>query len=425
MTFDDWRELTPAAAARRVREACLRLPPAQQRATVAAMADEGTLLERFAGANRAAPLAAVPYFAKDLYDVAGEPTRAGSTFLPEVRPLPVQDSALIARLRELGAVLAGKSHLHEFAYGLTGENPHYGDCEHPRFPGRTTGGSSSGSAALVAAGVVPFALGTDTGCSVRLPAAFCGLFGLRLTPGDRWIRDVFPLAPSFDTAGWFTTNASDLLLAHGALVGWREANREPRGAYLEWPNLDPAVRTACAQAAARITVPAAPDLQRDLVEGFAPAAAAYSTIVAHEGSHGHQAWFERYRDRYDPAVRDRLAGGAALTPAQIDGAHATCAAVRRRWTQVFLNYDFLVMPVAPCAALTKAECTPVNRQRILALTAPASIGGLPVLTVPVPLPDGLTAGLQIVINHPQSPVVPWVLRQWMSADREASRPAGP
>ena len=413
MTFASWRDLAPTAAARRVRDAVARLSPAQQRATVAAMPTEEALTERFAAANRAAPFGAIPYFAKDLYDVAGEPTQAGSTFLAEIRPLPAHDSALIARLRELGAVLAGKAQLHEFAYGLTGENPHYGDCEHPRFPGRTTGGSSSGSAALVAAGVVPFALGTDTGCSVRLPAAFCGLYGLRLTPGDRWIRDVFPLAPSFDTAGWFTATAADLLHAHGALVGWREAGREPRGVYLAWPDLDPAIKAACAQAAARIATPAAADLQRDLQEGFAPASGAYSTIVAHEGSHGHRAWFERYRDRYDPAVRARLEGGAALTTAQIDAANAVCAAVRRRWTQVFLGYDFLVMPVAPCAALTKAESTLVNRQRILALTAPASVGGLPVLTLPVPLPDGLSAGLQVVVNHPQSPVIPWVLRQWM------------
>ncbi len=412
MTFASWHDLAPAVAARRVREAVTRLSPAQQRAVVAAMPAEADLVERFAAAKRGAPLGAVPYFAKDLFDVAGEPTQAGSTFLAEVRPLPTRDSALIARLRELGAVLAGKSHLHEFAYGLTGENPHFGDCEHPRFPGRTTGGSSSGSAALVAAGVVPFALGTDTGCSVRLPAAFCGLFGLRLTPGDRWIRDAFPLAPSFDTAGWFTTTAADLLHAHGALVGWREAAREPRGVYLTWPDLDPAVEEACAQAAARIAAPADRDLQRDLLAGFTLAAGAYSTIVAHEGSHGHREWFARYRDRYDPSVRARLESGAALTAAQIDAAHATIADVRRRWTQVFLGYDFLVMPVAPCAALTKAECTPANRQRILALTAPASVAGLPVLTLPVPLPDGLTAGLQIVVNHPQSPVIPWVLRGW-------------
>ncbi|MBX3749500.1 MAG: amidase [Opitutaceae bacterium] len=417
MTFASWRDLAPSAAARRVREAVARLSSAQQRAAIAAMPSADALAERFAAANRAAPLGAIPYFAKDLFDVAGEPTQAGSTFLAEARPLPAHDSALVARLRELGAVLAGKSHLHEFAYGLTGENPHYGDCEHPRFPGRTTGGSSSGSAALVAAGVVPFALGTDTGCSVRLPAAFCGLFGLRLTPGDRWIRDVFPLAPSFDTAGWFTATAADLLHAHGALVGWREAAREPRGAYLDWPDLDPVVADACGRAAARIAAPADRDLRRDLHEGFAAAAGAYSTIVAHEGSHGHRAWFTRYRDRYDPAVRARLEAGAALTPAQIDTANAACAAVRRRWTQVFLGHDFLVMPVAPCAALTKAECTPSNRQRILALTAPASVGGLPVLTVPVPLPDGLSAGLQIVVNHPQSPVIPWVLRTWAAPGR--------
>jgi len=409
MNFAAWQDLSPSAAARHLLDRVAALPPEQRRATIASLPDEPTLTARFAASDRQAPFGAVPYFAKDLFDVAGEPTGAGSTFLAEVRPMPTHDSALIARLRSLGAVLAGKSHLHEFAYGLTGENPHFGDCMHPRFPGRTTGGSSSGSAALVAAGVVPFALGTDTGCSVRLPAAFCGLYGFRLTPRDEWIRDVFPLAPTFDTAGWFTITATDMRHALGALVGWRQSQREPRGIYLAWPGLDPAVATACQRAADAFCLPAEAAMQRDLHEAFVPAADAYSTIVAHEAFAGHRAWFEQYRERYDPAVRARIEAGSRLTGQQVAAAKATLAGVRLKWTQYFLTYDYLVMAAAPCPALTKAECTPVNRQHILALTAPASLGGLPVLTVPVPLPDGLSAGLQVIVNHPQSPVLPWVL----------------
>jgi aspartyl-tRNA(Asn)/glutamyl-tRNA(Gln) amidotransferase subunit A len=409
MNFAAWHDLSPADAARLLLTRVAALPPDQRRATIASLPDEPALAARFAASDRSAPFGAVPYFAKDLYDVAGEPTRAGSTFLPAVRPLPARDSALVTRLRTLGAVLAGKSQLHEFAYGLTGENPHYGDCEHPRFPGRTTGGSSSGSAALVAAGVVPFALGTDTGCSVRLPAAFCGLYGFRLTPHDEWIRDVFPLAPTFDTAGWFTTTAADMQHALGALIGWRQSQREPRGVYLAWPGMDPEVATACQRAADAFCRPAEPDLQRDLHAAFVPAAEAYSTIVGQEAFAGHRAWFGQYRESYDPTVRARLEAASRLTDQQIAAAKATLAGVRLKWTQYFLTFDYLVLAAAPCAALTKAECTPANRSRILALTAPASLGGLPVLTIPVPLPSGMTAGLQIIVNHSQSPVLPWVL----------------
>ena len=409
MTFAVWHELAPREAARVLLTRIAGLPAAQQRAAIASLPDEAALTARFAAANREAPLGAVPYFAKDLFDVAGEPTRAGSTFLAEVRPIPTRDSALVARLHTAGAVLAGKTHLHEFAYGLTGENPHHGDCEHPRFPGRTTGGSSSGSAALVAAGVVPFALGTDTGCSVRLPAAFCGLYGFRARPRDEWIRDAFPLAPSIDTAGWFTADAADMRTLLGTLIGWRTSQREPCGLFLDWPGLDAKVGAACQRAAEKYAGPAGQALQQDLHATFARASEAYSTLVAHEAIAVHRAWLGPYRERYDPAVRARLEAALNLSERQLENARVTLATVRLTWTQFFLTYDFLVMPASPCPALTKAECTPANRNRILALTAPASLGGLPVLTVPVALPSGLSTGLQIIVNHPQSPVLPWAL----------------
>ena len=129
----------------------------------------------------AGALAGVPYLLKDLFAVGGVPTRAGASFTPSPLCAPKADGRMVQSLKAAGAALAGKTHLHEFAYGLTGENAHYGDVEHPAHPDRTSGGSSSGSAAAVAAGIVPFAIGTDTGGSVRVPAAFCGLYGLRLT----------------------------------------------------------------------------------------------------------------------------------------------------------------------------------------------------------------------------------------------------
>jgi len=411
MTIRDWQQLDPAAAARELHARVhSRLSPAQQRAAIAVLRPEAELAADFAAQkSTAAPLAGVPYFTKDLFDVAALPTFAGSTFLPEVRHAD-RDGAATRALREAGAVLAGKTHLHEFAYGITGENPHYGDCEHPHFPGRTTGGSSSGSAAVVAAGIVPLALGTDTGGSVRVPAAFCGLFGFRLQPGEPWIRDAFPLAPTFDTAGWFTATLEDMRLALDTFVGLRPSTQPPRGCYFEPPGLDPDVSAACRAAAQRFAAPADSSTHAELTQGFAPALEAYHTTVAAEAWAAHESWADRYRDRYDPVVWQRLIRGRVLSKWQLEDAATARHAIHEVWTKFFLTHDFLVMPASPCPAPTKAECTQETRTRVITLTAPASIGALPVLTLPVPLSSGLTTGLQIIVNHPQSPVLPWALR---------------
>ena len=413
MTFADWRQLSPAEAARTLRlRASTRMAAVQQRAAIACLASKEELAALFAAVPRRGPLGGVPFFAKDLFDAAGMPTLAGSTFLPEVRPTPLRDGAFVSAMRTAGAVLAGKTHLHEFAYGITGENPHYGDCEHPRFPGRTTGGSSSGSAAVVAAGIVPLALASDTGGSVRVPAAFCGLFGFRLTPHDDWIRDAFPLAPSMDTAGWFTANAADMRETLGALVGLRTSQRAPRGCYLEMPGLDADVATACRVAAEKLCAPAEAAVRGDLLQGFARSLDIYNSLVAPEAWEVHKAWAARHRERYDPAVWQRLNRVHTLTAEQTDAARMGLTVLRLLWTKYFLTYDFLVLPATPCPALTKAECNLENRGRLLALTTPVSLAGLPVLTVPLALPSGLTTGLQIVVNHPQSPVVHWALEQF-------------
>jgi aspartyl-tRNA(Asn)/glutamyl-tRNA(Gln) amidotransferase subunit A len=413
MTFLDWQALTPEAAARelhrRVRE---NLRRGQATAAIAWLCPEPELARRFAAAPRSGPLGGVPFLAKDLFDFRGTVTRAGSTFLPEVRPSGAADGAFARTLAAAGAVLAGKTQLHEFAYGITGENPHHGDCEHPHFPGRTTGGSSSGSAAAVAAGIVPFALGTDTGGSVRVPAAFCGLFGLRLTPGDAWIADAVPLAPTCDTAGWFTASAADLQQTLVALLGpIAPPAATPRGCTLELPGLDPEVARAFREHAARFAPPADAATAAALHAGFAPALDAYHTIVAREAWAWHRGWADRFRACYDPVVWQRLERARTLTLEQNAAADRTLESVRRTWADYFRRYDFLVLPATPCAAPTKAGCTLETRSRLISLTAPASLGGNPVLSVPVPLPGGLTTGLQIVVREARSPVLPWALAQ--------------
>ncbi len=410
MTFRDWQELAPGDAARRVRTLVQeRLTAAAQRAAIAWLAPEPELAARFAAAGRTKPLGGVPFFAKDLYDFPGSPTRAGSTFLDLVRPTPPHGGAFARALRSAGAVCVGKTQMHEFAYGITGENPHSGDCEHPHFPGRTTGGSSSGSAVVVAADIVPFALASDTGGSVRVPAAFCGLYGFRLTPGDPWIRDAFPLAPTFDTPGWFTRDAAGLRATLEALVPPHDGPPSPLGCYLEYGTLDPEVAAVCAAAAARLAPPAPPEIREALVAGFAPALDAYNTITAQEAWQVHRSWAVSYREHYDPGVWQRLNRAHAITPAQSDAADAALQSVRAVWKHFFATRDFLVLPGAPLAAPTKAECTLETRNRLLTLTAPVSLGGLPTLTIPLPLRSGLTTGLQIVARDPGSPVFAWAL----------------
>jgi len=410
VTFGDWQQLTPEAAAREVRrraEAHFSAP--QRKAAIAALLDEKALAAAFAGAPPGSPLRGVPYLLKDLFDVAGLPTFAGSSFLPEVRPAPGRDCAIARDLGAAGAVMAGKTQLFEFAWGLTGENAHYGDCEHPRFPGRTSGGSSSGSAAAVAADVVPFAIGTDTGGSVRVPAAFCGVFGYRGVPGEAWISDAVPLSPGFDTAGWFTRTASDMGRAMAALVGLRTTDRAPKGCYLEMPGLDPEVEKACRAAAAELTRPADAAASAELLAKFAPAAEIYGVLAGLESWRIHRKWAGKNWARYGPLVRDRLERARGISQAQVAAVQPSHEALRLAWTKVFLTYDFLVMAATPFPALAKADCTPANRLRMLGLTAPASLGALPVLTIPVPLASGLSTGLQVIVNHPQSPALSWVL----------------
>ncbi|MEJ1972042.1 MAG: amidase, partial [Lacunisphaera sp.] len=447
LPFAAWQSLSPAAAARAVQERLAALPAPLHRAAVAWMKPEDELAAELGGpssrwaaaqqelsppVNGEHPLRGVPYLLKDLFDLAGVPTRAGSTFLHRVRALPTHDSQIVEKLTRAGATCAGKTHLVEFASGLTGENPHYGDCPHPRFPDRLSGGSSSGSAALVAAGVTPLAIGTDTGGSVRVPAAWCGLYGFRLTPGDELIRDAFPLAPSLDTAGWFTANATDLL-ATWRILGRAnppdEPNaatasspahpedspylRKPRGCYLNArrlvPGMDPAAATACDYAAASLSARADPVAEASLMLSWRHAVETYVTLGMSEAHAVHRDWLAPYLEHYDPVIWRRFTDAGHFPTADIDHARLQRADIRTVWRDFFRAYDFLVLPAVPCVAPTKAQATPELRRAILTLTAPASLGGLPVLSIPVPVADGLTAGLQIVVPSTDSPVVAQLL----------------
>jgi Asp-tRNA(Asn)/Glu-tRNA(Gln) amidotransferase A subunit family amidase len=409
----DWQAMSAVDAAREVHSRVAALPEALRTAALAWLRPEAALAAELGRDTSREGLRGVPYMLKDLFDLAGVPTRAGSTFLEGVRRVPVSDARIAARLRELGAACAGKTHLVEFASGLTGENPHYGDCPHPGFPDRLTGGSSSGAAAMVAAGVVPLAIGTDTGGSIRVPAAFCGLFGFRLTPGDALIADAFPLSPTMDTAGWLTATAGDMLAVWRALVGTATMQSTLRGCYLpmaamlEQPDAETAL--ACDEAAARLCPPADAATRDELVATWRDAVDAYLTIGMSEAHAVHRDWLAPYREHYDPVIWQRFSDAGRLSSERVDGARATLQAVRAGWRRFFAHHDYLVLPAVPGPAPRKADCTPALRRDILTLTAPASLGGLPVLTLPVRLPSGLTAGLQVVVPLAGSAVVQTLL----------------
>ena len=426
--FADWHKLSPAEAARELHARVAALPEALRRAALAYLRTEKEMAAEFAqwnsltsgraervGGDPLHPLAGVPFLVKDLFDVAGLPTNAGSSFLAKARPTPERSSSFVRRWEELGAVFAGKTHMVEFAAGLTGENRHFGDCPHPHFADRLAGGSSSGSAALVGAGVVPFALGTDTGGSVRVPAAFCGIYGFRLTPGHEWIRDGFPLSPTCDTPGWFTATAGDMRTALRALVGVTADAARPRGCYLSAADLGvesaPEFAAACAAAAARLAAPIDVKTKADLATAWADTLDTYTTVVLSEANIIHRNWLAPYHENYDPGIWQRITDGGRYPVEQHARAQQNLRRGRESWQRYFAKHDFLVMPCAPFPALRKSECTAESRRAILQLTAPASLGGFPALTIPVPLASGLTGGLQIVAAEATSPVFAWALRQ--------------
>jgi len=398
----DWQALAahPATAAQHLQAALTGVPIPVRRAVLALERGTAELAAAWdtAAAAPEGPLRGVPVLVKDLFDEAGVPTRAGSTFLPEVRATPTADSALVRTLRAAGAVIAGRTHLNEFAYGLEGHNPHYGDVTHPTRPGCLSGGSSSGSAYAVAAGWVPLAFGTDTGGSIRVPAAYCGIYGLRLAPNAWSEQGCFPLAPTYDTAGWFTRTAADLVAALRALAPGRAALGNGRGLWLcppgaqVRPDVIATTRALALHLGAVEHRPAAAALELAL-EG---AETAYSVLQSTEALAIHRDWLDPYRERYDPLTWQRIERARHWTTAQLtDSAHRRDVLLDVV-AEIFVDYDFIALPAVPAPSPTRADLNDDFRRRLLRLTCLGSLARSPALSLPVTLPDGITAGLQIL-----------------------------
>jgi aspartyl-tRNA(Asn)/glutamyl-tRNA(Gln) amidotransferase subunit A len=360
----------------------------------------------------------VPFAVKNLFDVTGLPTLAGSKINRDRLPA-AGDATLIHRLEAAGAVLVGALNMSEYAYDFTGENAHYGASRNPHDLDRMSGGSSSGSGAAVAGGLVPLALGSDTSGSIRVPSSLCGIFGLKPTYGRLSRAGVFPLAASFDHVGPMARTARDLTLAYDVLQG-----SDPNDPVCSDRSLDPVTpQLDCDLSGLRVAVAGGyfrkglfPEAHAavgqianalggareiELPETERARAAAF-VITAGEAAHLH---FDRLRRRahdFEPAIRDRLLAAAMMPAGSMVAAHKFRRWYSDRVLALFRDLDVIIAPATPCTAPRIGEenlvldGAAVSIRRNLGLyTQPISFIGLPVVVVPVPL-SPLPIGVQII-----------------------------
>ncbi|HWE20184.1 MAG TPA: AtzE family amidohydrolase [Hyphomicrobiaceae bacterium] len=364
------------------------------------------------------PLAGVPFAVKNLFDIAGIPTLAGSKINRE-RAAAAADATLIERLQAADAVLVGALNMGEYAYDFTGENVHDGPSRNPHDTARMTGGSSGGSGGAVAGGLVPLSLGSDTNGSIRVPSSFCGLFGLKPTYGRLSRARTFPFVASLDHVGPLARTARDLALAYDTMQG--PDPEDPvctkRPVEPTLPGLDrgtSGLRVAVAggyfargasqealDAVAHVAKALGASRDVELPEAARARAAAY-VISAAEGASLHLSRLRTRAVDFDPAVRDRLIAGA-LVPASL----LMKAQKFRRWYQakvleLFQSVDAILAPATPFVAPRIGQQTMMLdgaevplRPNIGIFTQPVSFIGLPVVAVPVPL-HPLPIGVQII-----------------------------
>jgi amidase len=354
------------------------------------------------------PLAGLTFAAKDLFDVAGHATGSGNPTWLATHPPATATAPAIEALLNAGARLVGKTITDELAFSINGENAHYGTPLNTKAPQRIPGGSSSGSASAVAGGAVPLALGTDTGGSVRIPAAFCGIYGFRPTHGRIPLDGVTPLAPSFDVVGWFTRDA-DLLERVGRVLLGLRGDEEVRSRSLllvedAFAMTEPSVRVALGPAIDAVTATlgsprdvtlSADGLGEDWLNAF-------RTLQMHEIWRTHGAWITAHKPHFGPGVAERFAASSRVT----DDAAAEADNFRTRVTEqmdsLLSNGDFLLLPTAPRIAPLKntpqAELHQFRAQ-VLSMTCIAGLARLPQVSLPVAEVEGCPVGLSLVARR--------------------------
>ena len=347
------------------------------------------------------PLAGVPFGVKDLFAVEGLPNTAGAAMRREAPPEP-RDAVAIGRLEEAGAILAATLNMDAFAYGFVTDNAFHGVTRNPHDPQRFAGGSSGGSAAAVAGGLLPLTLGSDTNGSIRVPASLCGVFGLKPTHGGLPMAGVFPFVRSLDDIGPFAARLDDLKLAYEVLRGepLRTTGLALRVGRLDgWfaRNLEPALVAGLDRldqglgGLPRVELP-----QTDRARS-----AAY-LMTAVEGGALHLPTLRRDPLGYDPAVRDRLIAGALLPASVYREAQAFRAWFMDQVDALFQQFDVLIAPaVGGIAPRIDHPVIPVDGQMVPArahlgrYAQPLSFAGLPIMAAPI-RGGGLPLGVQLV-----------------------------
>jgi AtzE family amidohydrolase len=371
-----------------------------------------------AAGKKPGPLAGVPFAVKNLFDVQGLSTRAGSKINRGLKPSP-RDATLIERMEAAGAVLVGALNMGEYAYDFTGENVHDGPSRNPHDVTRMTGGSSGGSGGAVGGGLVPLALGSDTNGSIRVPSSFCGIFGLKPTYGRLSRARSFPFVFSLDHLGPFARSVGDLALAYDAMQGPDpdDAACTTRPAEPVTPLLAQdigALRIAVAggyfqknvfaeakEAVARVAKALGTTRVVEIPEAGRARAAAY-VITTAEGASLHLDRLRKRPSDFDPAVRDRLLAGAMIPAVLVDRAQKFRRWYRAQVLELFKSVDVIIAPATPCIAPKLEQVNfvldgvemPV-RANIGIHTQPISFIGLPVVVVPVPL-EPMPIGVQII-----------------------------
>src|SRR5215813_1316251 len=352
------------------------------------------------------PLAGLNFAAKDLFDVAGQPTGAGNQDWVRWHPVPDKHAWAVQRLLDAGATLIGKTITDEVSLGILGENAFDGTPLNPKAPGRVPGGSSSGSASAVACGFCDTALGTDTGGSVRVPASFCGLYGIRPTHGRLDLTGMLPQAPSSDTTGWFARDATTFGRVSAVMLG------EPIPATLPTRlvvavdafGFADAGTAAALQPILQALAALMKDVRDDLLApaGLTTWARAQRSLQPWEAWQTFKPWLERNNPRLQYSVARNLALAAATLESEREWAALVRSEARARMTWLLPPGTILCMPTTPFPAPLKGQpmsaLEPV-RARILGLAAHGGLTGVPQVSVPGAKVDGLPVGLSIVGGH--------------------------
>lgn len=347
-------------------------------------------------------LAGLTFGVKDIYDIAGHKTGFGSPDWLATHDAAVRTAPVVETLLAAGADMLGKTQTDELTYSLNGENAHYGTPINVNAPGRIPGGSSSGSAAATAGKLVDFALGSDTGGSVRAPASFCGIYGIRPTHGRVSLQGACALAKSFDTAGWFARDAV-LLERIGRVLLGNAASVNPGAALLAedaFALLGSAAAAALLPAVEKIKAVLGPLHSATVsAEGLPQWFQAFRTL---QGAEIHQqlgAWVAQAKPSLGPGVRERMEWTATITAADVAGAQAVRDAARRRMDDLLENNAVLVLPTVPdIAPLLNTPPAQLDdfRARAMSLLCIAGHAGLPQVTLPLATLQGCPLGISLI-----------------------------